>query len=369
MLGGVEQVRNPVAINPRLLPAIDQLLIAGIKLGPNKKHEAINKILKLVPEWKRGDCWRRIRQLRRTQALATANTTPEAKSANNGSSHRAVSRPWLVEDDATLLDLAGYEPVDRIAERLNRSERAVRFRLGALGMSARVTDGWSQRALRKMLRMSRTRLRQLVAGGALRIRDPRITRASLAGWCAKNSGINRSSSSTRTAVPGLPDRPYSWKRAAKILSLEVVDVQKLISAGQLKLVDTFVSDRAFEDFCKKHSGEINLALIDKRTKQWLVTEYGVSESTAHKTIPRAQKHALVVRECKCGRKISGNVYFRHVRHCPSWERQSPNTSTYVAANKAAVSRLDVQLKGYGSLNSGSALSALLPEPPIPQPFS
>jgi len=38
MLGAVEQVRNPAAINPRLLPAIDQLLIAGIKLGPNKKH-------------------------------------------------------------------------------------------------------------------------------------------------------------------------------------------------------------------------------------------------------------------------------------------------------------------------------------------
>ena len=56
MLGAVEQVRNPAAINPRLLPAIDQLLIAGIKLGPNKKHEAINKILKLVPKWKRGDC-------------------------------------------------------------------------------------------------------------------------------------------------------------------------------------------------------------------------------------------------------------------------------------------------------------------------
>jgi hypothetical protein len=50
MLGAVERIRNPAVINPRLLPAIDQLLIAGIKLGPNKKHEAINKILKLVPE-------------------------------------------------------------------------------------------------------------------------------------------------------------------------------------------------------------------------------------------------------------------------------------------------------------------------------
>jgi len=174
MLGAVEQVRNPAVINPRLLPAIDQLLIAGIKLGPNKKHEAINKILKLVPEWKRGDCWRRIRQLRRTPALASDAPQELKKTDENGPFHRAPSRPWLPEDDAKLLDLAGYEPVNEIAERLGRSERAVRFRLGALGMSARVTDGWSQRSLRKLLRMSRTRLRQLVADGMLRVRDPRI---------------------------------------------------------------------------------------------------------------------------------------------------------------------------------------------------
>ena len=30
---------------------------------------------------------------------------------------------------------------------------------------------------------------------------------------------------------------------------------------------------------------------------------------------RCQKHALVVRECKCGLKIAGNVYFRHVKRC------------------------------------------------------
>src|SRR6201997_5807469 len=184
MSGAVQQVRNPAAINPRLLPAIDQLLIAGIKLGPNKKHEAINKILKLVPEWKRGDCWRRIRQLRRTPALACDAPQELKKTDENGPSHRAPSRPWLPDDDAKLLDLAGYEPVNEIAERLGRSERAVRFRLGALGMSARVTDGWSQRPLRKLLRMSRTRLRELIASGALRVRDPRIASASLAAWQA-----------------------------------------------------------------------------------------------------------------------------------------------------------------------------------------
>ncbi|MGE5113223.1 MAG: hypothetical protein ACM3JB_20355 [Acidobacteriaceae bacterium] len=316
MLGAVEQVRTPSVINPRLLPAIDQLLIAGIKLGPNKKHEAINKILKLVPEWKRGDCWRRIRQLRRTPALASDPPEQVTKTDENGSSHRSPSRSWLPEDDAKLLDLAGYEPVNEIAERLGRSERAVRFRLGALGMSARVTDGWSQRALRKLLRMSRTRLRQLIANGVLRVRDPRITVASLAAWCAKNRPPGEPPSlAATTGVNNNGERAYSWKRAARILHIEVMDVQKLISAGRLKLVDTFVTDRAFEEFCRKRGSLITMALIDPSTKRWLIREYGAPVPVEESKLPRELKHALIVRTCKCGRKISGNVYFRHIRHC------------------------------------------------------
>src|SRR6266481_4489971 len=103
MSGVVQSIRIQPAINPRLLPAIDQLLIAGIKLGPNKKHEAINKILKLVPEWKRGDCWRRIRQLRRTPALASDAPQELKKTDVKGPSHRAPSRPWLPDDDGKLL--------------------------------------------------------------------------------------------------------------------------------------------------------------------------------------------------------------------------------------------------------------------------
>jgi hypothetical protein len=315
MSGVVEHVRTQPLLNPRLLPAIDQLLVAGIKLGPIKKHEAINKILKLVPEWKRGDCWRRIRQLRRTPALAADASQEVKKGIDTGPSHRPVSRPWLPEEDATLLDLAGYEPVDKIAERLNRSERAIRFRLGALGMSARVKDGWSQRALRKLLRMSRTRLRQFIANGMLRVRDPRITRASLAACRAKRQCVDTSSTCANSGLPSSPGGPCSWKRAAKALDLQIEDVQKLIAGGQLKLVDTFVTDRAFEEFCIKNGGAINLALIDPSTGKWLVSEYGVPDTVEDKKMPRAQKHALMVRACKCGREIAGNVYFRHAKHC------------------------------------------------------
>lgn len=314
MLGAVEQVRNPAALNPRLLPAIDQLLIAGIKLGPNKKHEAINRILTLVPEWKRGDCWRRIRQLRRTPALASDSPEHLQNPDENVSSHRAFARPWRREDDEKLFDLVGHEPVNEIAERLNRSEGAVRFRLGALGMSARVTDGWSQRALGRLLRMSRTRLRRLIANGMLRVRDPRITRASLA-TCRARTQFTDPSSPSSTILPSLPRVSCSWKRAAKALEVERGDVQKLISDGQLKLVDTFVTDRAFEEFCKKHGRLINMTLIDPSTRKWLISECGVPDPAEEKQLPCTQKHAVIVRTCNCGRKIAGNVYFKHQKHC------------------------------------------------------
>src|SRR5437899_4683283 len=119
---------------------------------------------------------------------------------------------------------------------------------------------------------------QFSACGIVRARDPRITRASLATCCAKIRCpvMDSTSSFAIASVPRLPEGPCSLKRAAKILDLEIVDVQKLISSGQLKLVDTFVTDRAFEEFCRKHGSAVNLALIDPSTRRWLVIEYGVA---------------------------------------------------------------------------------------------
>jgi hypothetical protein len=55
-------------------------------------------------------------------------------------------------------------------------------------------------------------------------------------------------------------------------------VQSLISSGQLKVADAFVTDRSFEEFSKKHGDQINVALLDQATARWLVSEYGVSQS-------------------------------------------------------------------------------------------
>ena len=108
------------------------------------------------------------------------------------------------------------------------------------------------------------------------------------------------------------DDAHSWERAAGLLGVTVAQVQNLISGSQLKLVDMFVTDRSFEEFCRKHGGEINTSLMDPATAKWLASEYGVSGSGNGRIVSRAQKHALVTRRCKCGR----DVYKRqHLRLC------------------------------------------------------
>jgi hypothetical protein len=153
----------------------------------------------------------------------------------------------------------------------------------------------------------------------LRVRDPRITIASLAAFGEKNHPSLESSAVERvTAALAKGEEGYTWERTADLLGVTVAQVQSGISAGQLRVVDPFVTDRAFEEFCKKHGGEINTALMDPATAKWLVSEYGVTNAAEKsRSVSRAQKHALVVRTCACGRKIAGNVYFRHVKICPS----------------------------------------------------
>jgi hypothetical protein len=309
-------------VNARFLAAIDHLLITGIRLGPQGKQAAIDKVLQLVPEWNRGDCWRRIRQLRRnSDCLRVRNTSNDLQRPNSiHKPPRSYARRWTASETERLLNWAGYESVTTIAQRLGRSVRAVRFRLGALGISAKVSDGWSQRALRNLLRVSPARLKYLVGSGMLKVRDARVSASSLAAIRASGDYSHGSTKITAEIDTGprtmLNEDGYPWERAADLLGVSVTDIQELICSGRLKLMDMFVKDRAFEDFCRKHGNEINMALMDRATAQWLISEYGIREETRTEVISPAQKHALITRTCGCGKSIAGNVFFKHVRHCP-----------------------------------------------------
>jgi len=150
------------------LALIDRLLIEGIRIGSVSKRRAINKVLREFPEFTRGDCWQRIRYLRKNPgagSLRVCQCDRVTSVSKTGPNRRPVARQWTEADDDKLLNLAGYERVDKIAQRLSRSVRAVRFRLCALGMSGKVSDGWSLGALRKLLRVSPDRLRDFIGKG------------------------------------------------------------------------------------------------------------------------------------------------------------------------------------------------------------
>lgn len=319
MPAGIASRLNEPKINPRFLPLIDRVLIAGMKLAPSGKGQVINKVLKLVPEWRRGDCWQRIRHLRKTLAIATPQNHQPSEPCAGKTASLPRQRPvrWTREDDDKLLTWAGYESVDKIAERLKRSAHAVRFRLCALGISGRVTDGWSSRSLMKLIRVSPDRLRHLIGSGMLRVRDPRLTATSLAKFCRENSASFTPATLERVAAAiAKKHEAYRWEKAAALLGVELPQLQMWISTGHLKVMDSFITDRSFEEFCHMHGREINMGLIDPATRKWLIEEYGVlAPGSSEQVVPRAKKHALKMRTCRCGREIAGNVFFRHLKAC------------------------------------------------------
>lgn len=124
---------NCLKIATERLAVIDRLLTEGMRIGPASKRRAINKVLRDFPELTRGD-WQRIRQLRQAPEGANLQALQgcgESSSAKAKGRRRPAPRPWTEADNDKLLNWAGYEGVDKIARRLNRSERALRYRLCA----------------------------------------------------------------------------------------------------------------------------------------------------------------------------------------------------------------------------------------------
>jgi hypothetical protein len=343
------------------VPEIDRILLVGMKHGVPGIREATNSVLKLRRGLTRTDCWKRLRYLRengngnlpdpsnwpeevrellckgyreggrkKREAIKAARELYPALpgralrtfARQQGWLPRAVGgsstprRPWSKQEERKLWEWAGYEPARRIGQRLGRSEEAVRFRMKALGLTAKVKDGWSFRSLQQMLCVGPSKLHRFVADGLLRVRDPRISAVSLGIMIRQ---LASSPEAAEKLVKTLSDgtEAYSWKHAAKLLGVTVEQVTTWIAKGKLKIADTFVTDRAFEAFCKKCGPQLNTALLNQGVRNWLVEEYKLRVSEKdNRSMPATDKHALVTRECpKCQRPMRGNIFFRHVKNC------------------------------------------------------
>lgn len=351
------------------LPEMDRVLLVGMKHGPEGVREATSRVLSLGAGLTRADCWKRLRFLRgkngagnyppprhwplevkeilrdgyleggekKRQALkAVRRLYPGLPS--NGPSRFARRqgwlpkltqirrRPWTQAEERKLWELAGYETAAKIGERLGRSEGAVRFRLKSLGLSVKVKDGWSFRALHEMLHVGPSKLRRLIAEGLLRVRDPRISSTSLTRLLdrriASANDAVEGGTSARTRGRLNQRRAYSWSSAAKVLGANLEQIRNWITSGELKIVDGFVTERAFQDFCKKPGSELNFGLLGDEVRDWLVEGYSMRPVTGNDAapIPGNEKHALIIRQCPtCRTPMRGNGFFRHVKTCKRTE--------------------------------------------------
>lgn len=350
----------------RWLPEIDQILLVGMKHGPPGIRAATNKVIALHAGLTRADCWKRLRFLRergngnypaprkwpaeikellrqgyeqggqkKRQAIKAIRElypglpshTASRFARRQGWIKSAVAghepRPWTEQEERKLWELAGYEPAARIGERLGRSEGAVRCRLKMLGLSVRVKDGWSFRALQQLLHVGPSKLRRFIVADSLRVRDPRISARSLAALWEKriaaavpSPGEEVVEAQRRKLRRG--PHAYSWGSAARILGVSSEQVRAWIARGDLKIADGFVTERAFQDFCNKCGTQLNGALLDDEVREWLAEGYTLRclDGKDAGSVPPPERHALVTRQCpKCRKRIRGNVFFRHRKTC------------------------------------------------------
>lgn len=367
----------------RWLPEIDRIFLVGMKHGPLGIRQATNKVLSLRTGLTRADCWKRLRFLRKRsngnhpaprnwpreikdllrqgyeqggqkkrEAIKAVRElypglpshTPSRFACRQGWIKRVVGgqrRPWSEHEERKLWELAGYEPAARIGERLGRSEGAVRCRLKVLGLSVRVKDGWSLRALQGLLHVGPFKLRRFIVAGSLRVRDPRIAVQSLAALWEKRIA---------SAIPSIGDgvleaqrqklrkgpRAYSWGSAAKFLGVSVDEVRRWIAKGDLKIVDGFVTERAFQDFCNKCGTLLNGTLLGQEIRDWLAEGFTLQLPAGEdiRSVPPSERHALVTRQCpKCQRRMRGNVFFKHLKNCKG--STSENKLTLAAPSRLA----------------------------------
>lgn len=368
---------------------VDEMLRDGARRGRQGSHGAIERVLKHEPELLRSDLWQRIRRLKypnrprsRTPFLWSSEDEEILRNGYNGGwqeKRKAIScllkhhpewRPhviwqharrnglvqklpkrgqersgaaWSEEDNRVLLDLAGYKRVRVIAKMLHRSEAAIRYQLATLGESSRThQEGFARTSLARDLHFSTRAIQRLITEGLLEVRDPRVTRESLASlrqagtleaWrkneteglfpaeqvsqCGTSARPEGNSGDCQSAKPSRAKRV--WAEVAASLQVPQKIVESLIARGVLKLYDPTITEESLRRFCRRYGSLIEYDFLNREAREWLQSSFDWVKTSGQPSSVRfvpLRKHARVVHKCRgCGREIRGNAFFRHLKMC------------------------------------------------------
>lgn len=306
-------------------PSDDVLLRNGYTFGGAQKREAIRQILRRHTDWEPSAVWKRAKKLGLVRM--------DVKKEEEFHQHR-----WSRDSDRRLLSLAGEMSPGTIAKILRRSERAVSCRLAWLGKRSRVhNEGYARRSLATDLHIGWNTIQKLIIGGFIEVRDPRVTKRSIAR--VKNSGIllEATTSKSNSICPPLSKELATipvdsnrakrlWAAVAAKLNVRLDTVESMILHGVLKLCDPRITEESFRNFCRKYGAMIADDFLNQETRAWLRSCMDFDPAAGKEVAKRlttTRKHALVVRKCeKCGRAIRGNVFFRHFKECRDDQSQT-----------------------------------------------
>lgn len=296
----------------------DRALQDGYSLGGPQKREAIRQVLARHPDWEPSAVWKHARKLGLTERQFN-DMQPRHR-------HR-----WAPEEDVKLLGLAGEMDLKMISEKLGRSERAVACRVAWWGKRSRVhNDGYARKSLARELHMGWMTIQRLIIDGFLEVRDPRITKDSIAKLHKSGDPLDRIAHGTAGSVgPTSSTMQHccrskrTWAAVAAKLNVSLTTVETLIMEGVLKLCDPRVTETSLQDFCHRYGAAISRDFLPQDTRAWLRTCMDFDPNSGRDVARRFmayREHAMTVRRCaKCGRAIRGNVFFRHFKDCQGEE--------------------------------------------------
>jgi len=184
-------------------------------------------------------------------------------------------------------------------------------------MSAKVTDGWSQRGLRALLRVSPARLRYLIGNAMLRVRDSRHYFEFFGGFVQEEPSITDPSSTERLTAAIARDDAHSWERAASLLALRSRRIAES-DFRQSAEARGYVCHRQVVEGVLQEAWRRNKYLADgSRRAKWLASEYGVSGSGNGRTVSSAQKHAFSDQKVQVRKENSWQCLFQAREALPS----------------------------------------------------